>query len=93
MYPWDMTKETKETLDMLHDIQEIEAVLAAPWFDEQKAREIILKHNLKDPVVGAYNNNPATAIPLNMAPTSHLPARGTAPSLGGRRNSIASVRY
>lgn len=71
MRPEELVKETKESLDTLKDIQEIDIVLgnyqAGFGFDENKAREIIAKHNSKDAVIYAYNNTPGRTIPLTQA--------------------------
>lgn len=76
MKPEELVKETKESLDTLKDIQEIDIVLgnyhAGFGFDENKAREIIAKHNAKDVVIYAYNNTPGRTIPLTQATTPIL---------------------
>lgn len=64
----DVAKETTKTLKMLYDMREIDELFAqfhaGYGFDRIQAQTIIQKHNKADPIIGAYNNNPRTTIPL-----------------------------
>ncbi len=68
MEPKGFAKETKETLDILDDIHEIDEVLSdcnsGNGFDDNKARKLIAKHNSKDVNIRAYNNTPGMSCPL-----------------------------
>lgn len=72
MNPFEFMKESNESADTLHNLAEIDDVIKRyqqdKKFDRQKAEEIIVKHTLSDPVIGACNNsNSRSFIPFSQA--------------------------